>query len=532
MKNVYGYVRVSTVKQGEGVSLDEQKSSIEAYAQKNQLKVIEWFEEKVTAAKQGRPLFTKMIKLVRAKKADGIIIHKIDRSARNLRDWASIGELMDIGIEVHFSFEAIDFNTRGGRLSADIQAVIAADYIRNLKAETIKGFYGRLKQGILPLPAPLGYLDMGAGIPKKIDPTKGELIKKAFELYSTGNYGVSSLAEKMNDLGLTSKKNNPLTKNAISLMLNNPYYYGLIKIKTTGETFLGKHQALIGKRLFDQVQDILLGRKSRTKIKHQFPFRRAIRCLNCNYSLIGEYQKGHSYYRCHTKGCPTQTIREETVLLQIRLFLQKISFSDQQLEVLEASFGQLRESGNTQTEDQVKQFKIQVANLENRERSLMDALLDELITKEEFKQKKSSISHSLAETKRKLETLKKPNQIFSESFREFLELLKNLSQLDPMTTAEEIRQLAEKVTSNLFIDRKKLLLEPISELKDTLNFQSIPYSGPYLDRPPEKGIEKFGNQNNLPNIENLIHLSGVKKKKLTKKQYGEIVKNITQYCLG
>ncbi len=53
--------------------------------------------------------------------------------------------------EVHFANESLDLQSRGGRLSADIQAVVAADYIRNLREETRKGFYGRLKQGLCPM---------------------------------------------------------------------------------------------------------------------------------------------------------------------------------------------------------------------------------------------------------------------------------------------------------------------------------------------------------------------------------------------
>lgn len=59
-----------------------------------------------------------MLKLLRHGKADGVLIHKIDRSARNLKDWADLGELIDKGIKVHFVNESIDLNSRGGRLSA------------------------------------------------------------------------------------------------------------------------------------------------------------------------------------------------------------------------------------------------------------------------------------------------------------------------------------------------------------------------------------------------------------------------------
>lgn len=151
MKAYFAYTRVSTVKQGErGSSLQEQKSAIEAYASRHGLLVADWFEETETAAKIGRRMFNRMLAELGKGQVAGVIIHKIDRSARNLKDWAHLGELIDQGVEVHFAHESIDLASRGGRLSADIQAVVSADYIRNLKQEVRKGFYGRLKQGFYP----------------------------------------------------------------------------------------------------------------------------------------------------------------------------------------------------------------------------------------------------------------------------------------------------------------------------------------------------------------------------------------------
>ena len=69
----------------------------------------------------------------------GLIIHKVDRGARSLRDWADIGDLIDAGVDLRFAHDDLDLSTRGGRLTADIQAVIATDYIRNLREEVKKG---------------------------------------------------------------------------------------------------------------------------------------------------------------------------------------------------------------------------------------------------------------------------------------------------------------------------------------------------------------------------------------------------------
>jgi hypothetical protein len=186
-----------------------------------------------------------MLRLLKAGKASGVIIHKIDRSARNLRDWADLGELIDGGIEVYFANESLDLRSRGGRLAADIQAVVASDFIRNLREETKKGFYGRLKQGLLPMPAPLGYLNVGKGELKIIDPTKAPLVRKAFELYATAEFSLDQLVKEMHRRGLRSRKGRKVGRNSMSLLLNRPYYVGEIEIKKTGERFLGGHEPIV-----------------------------------------------------------------------------------------------------------------------------------------------------------------------------------------------------------------------------------------------------------------------------------------------
>lgn len=81
MKTYFVYTRVSTVKQGDGVSLEAQRDAISAYAEKHQLTISTWFEEKETAAKRGRPVFNNMVAALQKGEAAGLIIHKIDRSA-------------------------------------------------------------------------------------------------------------------------------------------------------------------------------------------------------------------------------------------------------------------------------------------------------------------------------------------------------------------------------------------------------------------------------------------------------------------
>jgi site-specific DNA recombinase len=308
------YTRVSTARQGtKGVSLAEQRHAIQEYAIRHDLNITDWFNETQSAAKRGRPMFDQvMSRLEKENGAVGLIIHKVDRGARNLRDWASIGEAIDLGVAVRFAHDDFDMSTRGGRLAADIQAVIAADYIRNLREEVRKGIQGRLRQGLYPLPAPHGYLDCGGGQVKRPDPVTAPLIIAAFERYVTGQYTYTALAEELMMQGLANRHGRTLSADAISHVLRNPFYVG--KMPVGGQTYQGIHQPLISEDLFAEVQRVRRRRSTPKLRKHDFRYRRQLTCLTCTGFLTGERQKRHIYYRCHR--CPRVTVREDRVQQQ------------------------------------------------------------------------------------------------------------------------------------------------------------------------------------------------------------------------
>ncbi len=459
MKKFFGYTRVSTAKQGErGVSLQEQREAIARYAQRYGLEIVQWFEERQTAAKRGRAVFNHLLKLLRHEKASGVIIHKIDRSARNLKDWADLGELIDGGIEVHFANESLDLHSRGGRLSADIQAVVAADYIRNLREETRKGFYGRLKQGVYPLPAPLGYLDMGKGKPKELDPIKAPLVRKAFELYGTGRFNLKGLVEEVYRLGLRNKRGSHVTLSGLSAMFNNPFYIGLIRLRRTGETFPGAQEPLITKQLFDRVQRILKGKVPTRALIHDFLFRRLLRCHHCGYSLIGELQKGHVYYRCHAKNCPTKGIREDAMNEVVQRVLPRLNFTGEERLYLEHRVAQMREHWVTEKEEAVKALTIRLGQLNERVARLTDAYIDGAVEKQLFEERKTALLLERKDTEDKLAAFRDGRSSTPDRLAEFLELAGSLCSSYESAFPEEKRDLLRTVTSNREVDGKNIVL--------------------------------------------------------------------------
>lgn len=423
--------------------------AIEQYARRYGLIITEWFEERETAAKRGRPIFSQMLKLLRRGKACGVIIHKIDRSARNLKDWAGLGEMIDAGVEVHFANESLDLNTRGGRLSADIQAVVAADYIRNLREETKKGFYGRLKQGLYPLPAPIGYLDRGKGKPKQLDPVMGPLVAQAFQLYSTGRYSLHRLVEEMTARGLRNRQNRKLSITGISTVLNNPFYSGVIRIRKTGELLSGIHHPLIGKSLFDRVQDILSGKTVDRQTHHDLLFRRMVKCRNCNYSLIGERQKGHTYYRCHTQACFRKTIREERINTAIVRAFSLLNLDNEELDHVETWFVSAQSNQAELLTSGLQQCRLQLDQIRSRRDRLTDAYLDGTLDKQAFDERRKSLVNEEASVRERLRSLEAGGADGLGRAKKFLELIKSASNLYEKANTAEKRELLKELTSNL-----------------------------------------------------------------------------------
>jgi len=220
MKSYFAYVRVSTARQGEhGSSLQEQRDAITIFAARQGFQIISWFEERETAAKMGRREFSRMVAALKKGKASGVIFHKIDRSARNMKDWSAVQDLADQGIDVRFTQESINLGSNEGKLTGDFLAVISAHYIRNLRDEVRKGIRGRLKQGLYPFRAYIGYLDQGGGKAKIPDPQRAPFIRMAYELYATANFSIHALSDELYERGLRSNNGKKVAVNRLAEIL-------------------------------------------------------------------------------------------------------------------------------------------------------------------------------------------------------------------------------------------------------------------------------------------------------------------------
>jgi DNA invertase Pin-like site-specific DNA recombinase len=478
-KTCFAYTRVSTVRQGDGVSLEAQRDAISIFARRNNLTVVNWFEEKESAAKRGRPVFDAVVKSLQAGNAAGLIVHKIDRSARNFSDWARVGELVDSGIDVHFAHESLDLRSRGGRLTADIQAVIAADYVRNLREECIKGMEGRLKQGLFPWAAPIGYLDQGGGKPKIPDPKRAPLVRQAYELYASGQYSFRALLPELQRRGLTTKNGVPVTKGCLENMMSNPFYIGTIIIKRTGRRYVGKHEPIVPAELFKCVQELKSCKQIKKSTLHNHPYRRLIKCGGCGRSLIGERQKNKVYYRCHSRDCSGVSIRQDA-------FERAVDCEFARFDLSQADHGRLKAKMHQwlkkQTEVADRQaIELQLANLDARLNRLTDLLIEELVDKPTFQERKYQLEVDRCALEK---TLGENGNLDrnGETAEKYLELTKSPILLAKMANPQQRARLVKMAMSNCTLTGKSLYLEPQKWLCDRENTLFALCGAPGQDR--------------------------------------------------
>lgn len=482
MKGYFAYIRVSTQRQGEqGVSLQEQRAEIERYATQKGLEISEWLEERETAVKSGRRVFTQMLKRLRKREAKGVIIHKIDRSARNLRDWADIAELSDAGIQVHFTRESLDMNSSSGRLAADVQAVVAANYVRNLREETIKGFYGRLKQGILPMPAPLGYMNTGPGKPKTIDPVRGQLIAEAFRLYASGRFTLRALCAEMKNRGLTSKSGRPVSLNTLNDLLRNPFYCGLIRIRKGNQSFLGAHQPLTSHGIFQQVQDVMSGRRARPNSKpgrRAYRFSRLVRCKSCDRSLIAEEQKGHVYYRCHTRSCPKTAFREEMIEAVVQGTVAPLQMDPDETAILDEFATDMRANENQIRKARLSALDLRLSSVKDRLNRLTDVYIDGQIDSAMFNQRKEALLTERLEIEQEISELNRDHSAALTKMEKYVELAKCAYFLYKDGNEADKREFLEMAMSNRTADEKSLDFSLKSELSELVSRPRVRTGGP------------------------------------------------------
>jgi site-specific DNA recombinase len=339
--------------------------------------------------------------------------------------------------------------------------------------------YGRLKQGVLPYGAPPGYKNNGEGGQQKtIDPVQGPLVRETFERYATGNYSYETLIELMTMRGLRNTAGKPFRISGICNLLRNSYYYGIIVTK--GQTFSGTHEPLITKITFDackaQREGRVAPRPEPTGLK-EYAFRRLILCQTCSRSLIAEKQKGHIYYRCHTRSCPTTCVRESSVFLQVRANVTGLPNFDQFEAVLRRLFAVYMSDLEKRAEAGQTSLALRQGQIKIRQNRLTELLIEDTIDQQTYDTKKLEIQNQLIEIQEERARIQGKDTINSARLEKMLELAKRLILLPETENPRQLREMIKTATSNLSAYEKTIDIQWSNTFKVLFSLGGIPVCG-------------------------------------------------------
>lgn len=402
-KKFFIYTRKSTDDKDKQVrSIADQLSELKELALKEQLEVVDVFVEKQTAKIPGRPVFNEMLERMEKGEASGILAWHPDRLARNSVDGGKIIYLVDTGIISEMKFPTFWFDpTPQGKFMLSIAFSQSKYYVDNLSENIKRGHRNKVKEGIWPQMAPLGYVNKN----RKIVPDENivPLIKKTFEAYSSGSFTLRQLRDKFNELGLKRKSGKELAVSNYQKLLKNPIYTGLMLYN--GEIHEGKHEPIITKKLFDSVQEVMM-RKSKPHSKGLKPFlyRGFFRCGECGCFITTETQKGHNYLRCTKRKnpCSQKYTREEIITSEIQKKIKKVSLPDDWAKwmLAENEKDKLVEAqSSTLFADKTK---ADISLLDSKIEKLMNAYLENALSLEEYRDAKSTLVNQKQLLKEKL----------------------------------------------------------------------------------------------------------------------------------
>jgi DNA invertase Pin-like site-specific DNA recombinase len=165
MRQGLNYLRVSSRRQvdkgfdEDGLSLPAQREACARYATEHGIAIVgEYIERGESARTADRPAFQAMLaRIQHDRDVQLVVVHKVDRFARNLEDHVTVRALLRrLGVELVSVVEPLDDSPQG-RLTEGIHALMAEFYSANLAAEIRKGMTQKAKQGGWPHQAPLGY---------------------------------------------------------------------------------------------------------------------------------------------------------------------------------------------------------------------------------------------------------------------------------------------------------------------------------------------------------------------------------------
>ena len=284
------YPRVSTEMQVDGYSLDGQKHSLKRFADREEMEIVNIYEDAGKSGKSidGRPAFKQMLfDIENGLEIDFILVYKLSRFGRNAADILnSLEHVQAFGVNLICIEEGIDSSQTSGKLLISVLSAVAEIERESIIEQTMNGRKEKARQGGWNG----GFAPYGYFLKEKqlfIQEDEAEAVRIIFNKYLNENMGFTKIAKYLNLQGVQKIKRSNGTLSLwgthfIRMIIDNPVYCGKIafgrrareKVKGTKNEYKqipqenyilaeGQHDAIISEELWNAVHE----KRERTGVK-------------------------------------------------------------------------------------------------------------------------------------------------------------------------------------------------------------------------------------------------------------------------
>lgn len=319
---------------------------------------------------------------------------------------------------------------------------------------------------------------------------QAEVIKFIFKSYLEGK-GYNKIAKAVNDKGYRTKRGKEFKPELIGYILQNEKYAGLnVRNKYTRSKIQGDTRAklkdksewiitenipnIISIDTFNKVQELRLSKKSpnRNKYRGLTPLAGKIKCMKCghNYDMNYYQNKGKDrvyYYVCwgkkfkSSKYCDNKNLYVHTILQLIDdNFINTLVFKNKKLRMnsLATKINEVNTMRNDYTIQYKEQLRSGLRRLEGRKSKLLDALIDEKITQEDYEFKMNEINKEIQNINNTInqnesgvdERLFKLKKLHNKISK--IQINKKYTEEQILNMIQQIKVLDNKLTVSIVID--------------------------------------------------------------------------------
>lgn len=408
-KRVAAYMRVSTADQAEGYSLSAQTRAIAHYVAAHGWELVETYRDEGLSARVDdiakRPAFARMLDDAQAGRFETIIVHKLDRFARNRQVAFNVfAQLTRWRVGFVSVSESMDYSSPSGQLMLTMLVGMSQFYSDNLSHETRKGKQERKRQGIYNGLIPFGMCKGTDGLPRadtapwachiatrvEVIPFQG--LELAFTLAAAGQSD-REIAIALNARGYRTTGNrgrNPFSKDSIRVILRNRFYLGELP---DGDGWIpGKHPGVIDPATFSAVEARRTGRSRQftgVTLRRPWPLSGLGYCGLCGAPLRCRGRSADSGRsigcggRIQGTGCAAPGCRESDIVSAIGSLLGQMTASHNARKLAMSSW---RLTKSAAIDDETRRLAI-----ERKLVRLRDIYLDGDIGRDEYHRRRSGL---------------------------------------------------------------------------------------------------------------------------------------------